>query len=390
MLSEINVETILQDWSYYLAPPPASIPRSILTSGIQITNDLVTVIQGVRRSGKSTLCAQIMTHNNLPSEKCHFINFEDPRLSDNLNSKLLDQILHNRLQENAWFFFDEIQNVEDWPKWFHKQLGRPGKAHFVITGSNASLLSGKVASALTGRHITYELFPFSFREFLYAMPDRDLEDYLNLGGFPRAIRYPEPEKLLREYLTDIVERDVRRSLSLRASNVLMKLVKLVFESMGSELSLRSIGKTLGISAETVSSYLEACEEAYLIISCPYFTFSERKRLVRNKKYYPIDLGLRKSVITRTSPDKGKNLEAFVFLHLKRKYKDVYYWREKGEIDFIVYEGNQIIPIQVSWEGKKERHLVAYREFKEEFPKCEELQLVSFENIEEWLRSEMIE
>ncbi|MEK7790814.1 MAG: ATP-binding protein [Deltaproteobacteria bacterium] len=389
MLDNSKLKQIIREWSYWDKEPPPSIPRKILSGDIPLNPDIVLVIQGVRRCGKSTLLAQIMAHKKLPRPSCTFVNFEDPRLSADLNPDLVDQIvsLSKKISEHDvyYFFLDEIQNVKGWEKWLHRKVERPSNEIYVITGSNASLLSGELSTALTGRHITLELFPFDYHEFKSLKGETSFESYLDEGGFPRPLVFEKPQELLREYFTDIIEKDVRRHISVRSTLTLTQLIKAVFEATGSEVSQRSLAKIIDVTPDTVKSYLDAAIAAYLLLPCPYFTFSEKQSAARNKKYYPIDLGLRKAIITKTGKDKGKELETVVFHHLRKEYRHVYYWRGKGEIDFIVLKDNQIVPYQVSWNAPQQRHFQAYEEFKEVFPKALPPVIVTQENIEAFLK-----
>lgn len=383
--------SILSDWNYWDRAPRESILRNVFKTPLQLHSDLVLVMQGVRRCGKSTLLAQIMTTLGLPFEHCTFVNFEDPRLSEALHYTLLDEIVafsKARISTRGpcYFFFDEIQNVDGWQKWLHSKMERPSEDCFIITGSNAALLSGELSSALTGRHLTLELFPFDFEEFKRARPTSSFDDYLELGGFPRALSYSDPRGLLREYFTDIIERDVRRHVATRTTLALAQLVKAIFESTGSEVSQRSLAGLLGVSTDTVGTYLEACEAAYIILQCPYFTFSERQRTARNRKYYPIDLGLRNAIVTKTGLDRGKRLETAVFLHLRKKHAHVFYWRRQGEVDFVTMDDAGITPYQVSWDGIKPRHEEALKEFYGEFPTANPARLVTRETVESFLHS----
>ncbi|MBI4238249.1 MAG: ATP-binding protein [Deltaproteobacteria bacterium] len=388
MSDENAIKVVLREWSYWERSPAATIPRHVLDQPVHIQPDLALVVQGVRRCGKSVLLAQIMQQAAMDPHDCFFINFEDPRLSDRLDYRLCDSILQyaatHRRNRRCVFFFDEIQNVQDWQKWLHTRLERPTRHCFVITGSNAALLSGELASALTGRHTTIELFPFDWVEYRRARPAASFETYLSDGGFPRALTYEEPAALLREYFMDILERDVRRHVAARSTILLTQLVKTIYESTGSEVSLRNLARQLDTTADTIRTYLDACEAAYILVPCPYFTFSERQRAVRNKKYYPIDLGLRQAVITRTGADRGKALETVVFQHLRRRYGQVYYWRQRGEVDFIVQDGSSISPYQVSWDGALPRHVAAAEEFRSAFPQAESMQCISRATVEEWL------
>ena len=156
---------------------------------------------------------------------------------------------------------------------------------------------------------------------------------------------------------------------------------MVFESAGSELSLRRIAGAAGIAVDTAASWLEACEDAYLLFACPWFALSERKRQARNVKYYPIDTGLRRVVITRTGQDRGKSLECAVHLALRRRFGQVYYWREAGEVDFVVLDGGRIRPVQVTWDGPVERHHQALQAFYEQYPHAEEAEVVTAASFE---------
>ena len=358
---------VIEDWSFFKRKPERSIERTILRTLPELQPDLATVIQGVRRCGKSTLLAQIMAKRKLPRDRCFFVNFEDPRLSDALEPNLLDAIVSfadSKVEksEARYFFLDEIQVVKDWERWLRVKLDRATKDCFIITGSNAALLSGELGTVLTGRYLPLELFPFNFSEYLKVKPEGDLESFLSEGGFPRALTLEDSPRLLRQYFIDIIERDVRRHVAARSSNLLAQVARAVFDSTGSELSARNLIKRVDISVDTMMTYLEALTKAYMILPCPYFTFSERKRLVRNTKWYPIDCALRTSVVTPRGADLGKNFETVVFHSLRRAHREVFYWRGDGEVDFVTLEGNRPRPIQVSWDGIKDRHKKAVGEF----------------------------
>jgi predicted AAA+ superfamily ATPase len=125
-------------------------------------------------------------------------------------------------------------------------------------------------------------------------------------------------------------------------------------------------KSVDTSVDTMMTYLDALTKAYMILPCPFFTFSEKKRLVRNTKWYPIDCALRSSVITPAGADLGKHFETVVFHSLRRAHREVYYWRGDGEVDFVILEGKNPRPIQASWDGIKDRHKKAVKEFMEHY------------------------
>lgn len=363
---------IIKDWSFWEGfpetwereievPPPA--------------NDLATVILGVRRSGKSTLMAQLADRWGLDPNQCFFVNFEDPRLSQNLTHGLLDDVVATVKEQapnkSRYIFLDEIQAVGSWEKWIGTKLERPGEENFILSGSNSSLLSGEFSTTLTGRHKDYTVFPFSFSEFRRVFPDRSLEDYLETGGFPRILREESHRPLLHQYFYDITERDLRERLRAKSARPIQSLIISGFEAVGAELSLRKLAAVTDLTADTVSVYLRAAENAYLLFPCPFYATSEKKRSVRNKKYYAVDSGLRRSVVTRTGADLGKDFENLVFLDLKRRHREVFYWKGQREVDFVVETPEGVQPYQVSWDGIKERHEEALEEFYRAFPHARE-------------------
>lgn len=394
MLSEQALKTIIDEWSFHTHQPTLGLTR-LVTLPSSLQPDLALLIQGVRRGGKSTLLTQLPIHYDLPWTHCYFCNFEDPRLLDDLNFTLLEQIVslvrkQHEPQEKCYFFFDEIQNVDGWEKWLHVQLERPKNNFFVLTGSNSCLLGGEFATALTGRHITLELFPFSFMEYKVLYPKKGLTDYLVDGGFPRPLTFDYPYQLLQEYFNDIIYRDVVKRVKARTPDSIKQVVKMAFETCGSELSFRKIAAVTGLSVDTVKSYLEAAEYAYLLFACPYFSFSEKKRLARQKKYYPIDTGLRHAITNTSHRDLGKSLELLIFLQLKKNHENVCYWQEPGmgEVDFVAIQGSTITPYQVTWDKSEPRHEKALSKFYEYYPQANEAVLITKDNAVDFLNEKL--
>ncbi len=349
---------------------------------------IAIAVQGVRRCGKSTLLHQFPERYGLDPARCAFINFEDPRLAAHLRWETLEELVsafrkrHGRATRAAplVFFLDEIQWVSGWQRWLRSKLDKPEGCIFVITGSNAQLLSGELGTSLTGRHLTVELMPFSFEEARAAVPRLSLKTWLTRGGFPAPLRSSDRDALLRQYAADIVERDVRERVGARSSLPLRQLVQQVFETTGAELSMRRLAGSLGVAVETAQSWVEACEAAYLFFGCPFFAYSERQRLSHQRKFYPVDTGLRRVSVTKTGEDLGKHLECAVFLSLRRQFGAVSYWRERGEVDFVVQRaGGQPVPVQVSWRIPFERHRSALTGFYERFPHAGEAVFVNRNN-----------
>ncbi|MBX3374239.1 MAG: ATP-binding protein [Phycisphaeraceae bacterium] len=364
---------IARDWSFWDAPPPGSVPRT-LSLPVELRPDLALVVQGVRRGGKSTLLQQLIGRYGLDRERCLFLNFEDPRLATSLDHRLLDTMVsafEADRGKGATYFLDEIQWVSGWQKWLRIQLDRPKDRRFVVTGSNAHLLSGEIGSTLTGRHHSVELFPFDLDEFRSAKPRATLAEFLESGGFPAVVRSPDRDTILRGYFNDIVERDIRERVAARSALPLRKLVQMLLESAGSETSTRRLSAALGLAPDTAGLYIDAAESAYFALGTTYFAHSARRQLARNRKFYPIDTGLRRAVVTATGADRGKQFECAAYLLLRRHFRTVHYWRDDGagggEVDFVVERNGKAVPIQVSWESPTERHHRAVDAFHEAHP-----------------------
>jgi hypothetical protein len=372
---------VASEWSHWDAPPPPSVPRTVDLPA-ELRPGLALVVQGVRRAGKSTLLTQLIDRYGLDRTRCLFVNFEDPRLALHLDHETLQAFVAAFEAERGsgcTWFFDEIQAVSGWHKWLRVQLDRPRGRRFVVAGSNSHLLAGELGSTLTGRHHRVELFPFDFDEYRRLKPRARLPEYLAAGGFPEPAKLRDADRLLRSYFDDIVERDVRERVAARSTQPLRQLVQMAFESAGSELSVRRVATAIGIAPDTAAVYLEAAENAYLAFGCPFFAYSARKRSARNKKYYPVDTGLRRVVVTRTGEDRGKQLECATFLALRRRFREVCYWRDRGEVDFVVQRGGDPVPVQVAWDGPTERHHKALDAFYEAHPRAGEAVFVSAES-----------
>lgn len=355
---------VAAEWSHWSKAPPATVPRRVDLPR-ELRADLVLAIQGVRRCGKSTLMSQLMHRYKLDRRRCMFVNFEDPRLARQLDHKTLQTLVDEFEKERGpgcTWFLDEIQHVEGWQRWLRLQIDRPRDRRFVITGSNSALLSGELGSSLTGRHHLVELFPFDFDEFKRVRPRATLAEYLETGGFPAAVATADGDRLLQGYFNDIVERDMRERVGARSTLPLRQLVQMLYESAGSELSARRVATAIGVTDDTTALYLEAAESAYLAFACPYFAWSARQRSARSRKWYPIDTGLRRSVVTRTGADRGKQLECATFLALRRRHREVFHWRNGGEVDFVVLHAGRPLPVQVTWDKPQERHHAALAAF----------------------------
>lgn len=340
----------------------------------------ITIISGIRRSGKSTLLAQFSKKFN----NFYYINFDDDRIAD-FTIKDFQQlmIVFQKLYASKIIFLDEIQNVQGWER-FIRRIYDEGYKIF-ITGSNAKLLSSELATHLTGRYVKIELYPFSFKEFLQfkkveykkktsavkAEILKYFDEYLKLGGFPDFLKYNDEEFLKRIY-NDILYKDLLVRFKIKEVKAFKQLASFLFTNFTKEASYNSLKNTLGFKSSTsVKNYIDFMQESFLIFELYKYDFSLKKQFVSDKKAYVIDNGLRNTVSFYFSEDLGKLLENLVFLELKRRGNEIYYYKNKKECDFIIKNKSIIVQaIQVSKDmepGKnRDREFSGLTEAMEEF------------------------
>ena len=308
------------------------------------------IITGIRRSGKSTLLHQLL--KKLPN--FYYLNFEDTRLISFEPSDFvkLDQVFNEEFGSSEFYILDEVQNVKGWEIFVRSRLDRHKK--LFITGSNASLLSKELGTRLTGRHINIEIFPFSFQEALRFMGQepshKSFETYFYKGGFPEYLKYNNLE-ILRELLLDILYRDIISRYNIRETRALQEMTLYLLTNIGKEFSYNSLKKMFGFgSVNTPISFISYLEDSYLLFTISKFDYSLKKQLVNAKKVYSVDNAMSIANSASFTSDKGRMLENIVFLALLRTYREIYYFREKGECDFLVkVDGVLKIAIQVTYE-----------------------------------------
>lgn len=337
----------------------------------------VIIIAGIRRAGKSTLLSQI---RHLLTEQGYYFNFEDERL---LNFKIEDfnrlyEVLLELYGERTIFFFDEIQNVVGWERFVRRMQDHGFK--FFITGSNASLLSKELGTKLTGRHISYTLYPFSFLEYLsfqgYHLQKNDLLEttkraaikkyfleYTQQGGMPEYLTYHNPESL-KEVYNNILYRDIIVRYGITETKSLRELTLYLLSNVGVPFSFNNLKKLLGLgSMNTVKSYIEYLENSFLFFTINLYQDSVKRQIMAPKKVYSIDPAFIDIMGFRFSANQGRVLENLVFIELARRGGDIYYYKTKnnGEVDFVVRQHKKPPAIiQVSWriddETTKQREL----------------------------------
>ena len=339
----------------------------------------ITVISGIRRCGKSTLLAQF----SKKFKSFYYLNFDDERL---INFNVSDfnnlMVAWQKKYSAEIILLDEIQNVENW-EWFVRRIYEEGYKIF-ITGSNAKLLSSELTTHLSGRYFKIELYPFSFKEFLdfkkidYRKNDtknkvkilKSFDYYLKNGGFPEFIQFKDSEFLKRVY-EDVLYKDLLIRFNIREIKAFKQLANFLFANFTKEISYNSLKNTLGFKSVTsVKNYIEFIQESFLVFELYKYDYSLKKQYVSDKKIYIIDNGIRNVVAFSFSTDSGKLLENLVFLELKRRGKEIYYFKDKKECDFAVREKNKIkAVIQVTDNlnaGDRERELFGLLAAMEKF------------------------
>lgn len=339
MLLKETIIEIISRQEEKLRLKETGIPRKLMEE-ITIGGPLILIISGIRRCGKSTLLRQL----KINSERSCYFNFEDILASDFefTDFKKLDSIIRESYS-GAHLYFDEIQAVEGWEN-FGRSVQDDGYS-LIITGSNASLLSRELGTKLTGRHLTYELFPFSYNEFLvYKELEPGIESfsaYFISGGFPEFIKDNNPE-ILQQLLRDILYRDVVVRHGLKNASLAEKLATYLMTNAGKKFSFTSLKNTFETgSANTIIDYISYFEDSYLFMAVPCFSYSLKDQIRNPKKIYAIDHGLARVNSLGFSKDDGRILENLVFLHLRRQWSKIFYFSAKRECDFIVFDRDNI-------------------------------------------------
>lgn len=360
-----------------------------------IGTDLVKVMTGIRRCGKSVMLELIkdeLREHGVDESQFISYNFEDMR-----NAPLCEaQALHDRVTEQAadvegkvYLFFDEIQEVHNWEKCvnsFRVEMD----CDIYITGSNAKLLSGELATVLGGRYVEFTIYPFSFAEFLQlyreVFPDASdnavFQKYLTTGGMPYLANLRFEEEPCRQYLTDIynsvVLNDVVRRNSIRDVDLLTRIVAFVIGNIGNTFASTSVVKFLKneqrkVAPETVLNYIKYCTDAYLFYKVNRQDMQGKQLLSTNEKYYMADHGLREAVFGGNVRDINLVLENIVFMELLRRGYDVRVGKSGDkEIDFICIKKDQKLYVQVTYmlasEDTTKREFGVYESVRDNFPK----------------------
>lgn len=360
-----------------------------------IDGDLIKVLTGIRRSGKSVMLELIkdeLRARGVTEEQLIAFNFEDMRNAQLCTAEALHDELVRRaasIKGKIYFFFDEIQEVERWERCVNS-LRVEMDCDIYITGSNAKLLSGELATYLAGRYVEFIIYPFSFSEFLALYhsvePDADTRTcfgrYLTFGGMPYLANLRFDETACRQYLRDLFNsvelKDIVKRNNVRDVDMLERVIAYVTANIGTTFSSTAISKYLKnegrrVSPETVLNYLKACSDAFLFYQVRRQDLQGKKILTVNEKYYVADHGIREAVIGGNMRDINLVLENIVFMEaLRRGYSVTVGKVGEREIDFVCERHGEKCYIQVTYllaaEETVQREFGVYEHVQDNFPK----------------------
>lgn len=369
--------------------------------------NMIKVLTGVRRSGKSVLLESIkdeLIKNGVKEENILLINFELSEYFDLNNIKKLEEFINKNTQNiegKIYLLFDEIQEVQNWEKLINSYHAK-GNYDIYITGSNSHLLSGELATYLSGRYIRINIYPFSFKEFLeyyllkndvddnilnnntlfYSLKKNLFVDYLTYGGLPILLTLSKNEKLkyLKDIYSTIVLNDIISRYNVRDVDLLNRILRYLLSNIGQLFNANNVSNYLNknenkanISINTVYNYLSYFESAYLVHKVRRYDVIGKSILNRNEKYYIVDLGFRESLFGRNQGDISQTLENIVYIDLLRRGYNVNVgvFKDK-EIDFVCRKNGKKIYVQVSYilskESTIEREFSSLSKIEDNYPK----------------------
>ncbi len=372
------------------------IDRPLYVEKIMAYTDtpFVKILTGVRRCGKSTILKMIMEklhrERNVPEERIVSMRFDSMEYED-MTAKEMFAALKAKLQPEGrtYFFLDEVQEIKGWEK-IVNSLASDYDVDLYVTGSNSRMMSSEIATYLTGRYVSFRIYTLSFEEYLtfkrqigsVGNPHTELAEYIRLGGFPathlRAYAPDEVYTIVRDIYNSTIFSDIVKRNQIRKIDQLERVVKYTFSNVGNTFSAKSISDYLkaerrSIDNETVYSYLEKLEKAYLLHRCSRYDLQGKELLKTQEKFYLADTALRYSVLGYTPDSVAASLENVVYLELCRRGYTVYIGKTPGgEIDFVAQRQGEKLYVQVTQEITSEkteqREYSRLLEIRDNYPK----------------------
>ena len=341
-----------------------------------VDTPFVKILTGVRRCGKSTILKMIMerlkTERNIPEDRIISCRFDSMEYED-MTAKQIYTLLKEKLSPagKTYLFLDEVQEIKGWEK-IVNSLASDFDVDLYITGSNSRMMSSEIATYLTGRYVSFRIFTLSFGEYLMfkskfanvGEPKTELANYVRLGGFPathlQAYSQDEIYTIVRDIYNSTIFSDIVKRNQVRKIDQLERVVKYTFSNVGNTFSAKSIADYLkserrSLDNETVYSYLDKLEKAYLLHRCSRYDLQGKEILKTQEKFYLADVALRYSVLGYNADSVASSLENIVYLELCRRGYTVYVGKTSdGEIDFVAVRQNEKIYVQVTQEINSEK------------------------------------
>ena len=371
METKEKIKKIVTEWREFDIPRlyDRNFNYSFLDAG-----EILSII-GARRTGKTYLCYQIINslRGSVPGDNIVYVNFEDERLYPLKGDELevfLDvyfELFHVDMSKKVYLFLDEIQNLENWSKWARRITGQNKNIKLVLTGSSSKLFSKEIATELRGRTLTHTVYPLSFAEYagargaklhqldkeriLYSKDKISIKklfnDYFRSGGFPAVIESSMPGELLKEYYKTMFYRDLIERYGIKNIKLLEDYLTLVVDQFACLYSISSTAKKLeefgySFSKNTLSNFSNYAQDIFLIFELKKFSYKVKEQLRLPKKVYAIDHALVNAVRFFATENYGRVLENIVFLELKRRNGELYYYSGDRECDFIAGEKGRIL------------------------------------------------
>ena len=357
-----------------------------------VDKPVIKVLTGMRRVGKSTLLTMIKDEilKNIPDNNKIYLNFESAELFDITTAKALHtylQPLIKKTKGKIYFFFDEIQMVSGW-ELVVNGLSVDKDCDIYITGSNSTLISGDLATLLSGRYTAFEIYPFTFDEFMQIFRNKKtpkealFDKFVQLGGMPFLHYFDLDEVPSFKYLNDVYNtvlvKDVLQYNNIRDVDIFNRILSYVLENIGHTFSANSIknyfkNEKRTVSIDTVLNYLEYCKNAFIIKKVARYDMAGKKLLKVDEKYYVTDHGFRQAQGFSNTKDIERTLENIVFIELASRGYEVKIGKLKDrEIDFIAQKNDRIFYYQVAYmlsdEKTREREFGVYKSIEDNFPK----------------------
>jgi len=381
-MNDSQLIEVLEFWNFWNQDRRTGVYRKDYADELYRQRKLkeASIVAGVRRAGKSTILLQVLRKlidSGTPRENILYVNFEEPTFIPYLTVEFLLRIHDLYLERfnprgRTYVVLDEVQLVPGWERFVRGLYDRDKDIKFYITGSSSKLLSKEYGTSLTGRIVSNEVFPLSFQEFLAFKEKEEMiersrgkgspalrnlfNQYTRFGGFPQVVLTEEEKdkmQILKDYYTAVIEKDIIQRYQVRDIKKLKEFCLNLYANTASHFSGYQAEKRQKISQPTANKFLEYAREVFLVQTTDYFSYSFTKQKANPYKVYAIDPGLYNAVSFRFSENIGRIFENVVYLALRRKGEEIFYWKGKGEVDFLIRKGTRIDRlINVCWELNK--------------------------------------